>query len=150
VPDPERGVILGYFEQRFGIPLRVFHGYHLLERRKAYVLLRHVSALEDLASLQVQGVGLPVLRKMPRHLKPTSVALQCFGMHASRHRVELSADDARVLLYGQDLAVNLDLTPGYVVLVYDGHVLGCGLYTPGRLRSQVPRRQDTQWRLETV
>lgn len=141
-------MILGYFVQRFGIPLSVFHDYHLLERRTTYVLLRHISTLEELASLQVQGVGLPVLRKMPRHLKPTSVALQCFGMHAGRNRVELSADAARLLLHGQDLAVDLDSAPGYVVLVYDGHVLGCGLYTPGRLRSQVPRRQATQWRLE--
>ena len=142
--------MLGYFEQRFGMPLSVFNAYHLLERRKAYVLLRHVTALERLASLQVQSVGLPVLRKLPRHLKPTSVALQCFGTYASRHRVELSAQEARLLLQGQELAVDLDGTPGYVVLVYDGHVLGCGLYTLGRVRSQVPRRQDTQWRLEAT
>jgi NOL1/NOP2/fmu family ribosome biogenesis protein len=148
VHDPQRRAVLSYFEERFGIPLAAFADYRLLERRKVYALVRDSSHLEMLASLKVQSVGLPVLRKMPHHLKPTTAALQRFGHQATRHRVELSAPQMQALLRGEELQVHIDVQPGYVILLYAEYILGCGLYTPGRLRSQIPRRQSAHQRFK--
>jgi NOL1/NOP2/fmu family ribosome biogenesis protein len=111
-----------------------------LERQKLFVLLRESVHLSVLASLNVQGIGLPVLRKMPRHLKPTTAALQRFGHYAVRNTLSLSKKQLQALLQNKELPCDAAVQPGYVVLVCMGHVAGCGLYTPGRLRSQIPRR----------
>jgi hypothetical protein len=139
--------VLGYFETRFGIPLSTFDTFHLLERRKTYIILTRAAPITAFVALKVQNVGLPVLRKMPRHLKPTTAALQRFGALAQAHVLSLSPQQTVDLLRHRELAFQSDLTPGYVVLQCEENILGCGLYTPGRLRSQIPLRQVQHQRL---
>jgi NOL1/NOP2/fmu family ribosome biogenesis protein len=147
VPEPQRSSVLGYFERRFGIPVTAFVGYHLLERRTTYVLLPASPCLASLASLKVHHVGLPLLRKIRQHLKPTTAALQRFGAQATCNVLDLSAAQVTDLLRTAELALEVDLSPGYVVLRHAGRLLGCGLYTPGRLRSQIPLRLVQHQRL---
>ena len=132
------------------MPLATFAGHHLVERPKLYSLTPASRHLACLASFKVQTVGLPVLRKMRHHLKPTTVALQRFGQQAIRHRLELTRPQLQALLRGEDLPLCLDAEPGYMVLFYEGDVLGCGLYMPGRLRSQIPRRHTAHQRSELL
>jgi hypothetical protein len=139
VPEPQRGAVLGYFTTRFGIPLATFDGLGLLLRHKTYTLCWMTPSLERLARLQVHAVGLPVLRHIRHHLKPTTAALQCFGHQATAHVLDLSESQVVVLLREREQPLHLDIQPGYVILQHAGHILGCGLYTPGRLRSQLPR-----------
>ena len=146
MPEPQRSAVLGYFEARFGIPLTAFAGYCLLERRKVYVLMRDSPHLEMLGSLKIHSVGLPVLRKIRRYLKPTTAALQRFGHQATRHTLALSAAQTVQLLREHKLLLPLDCQPGYIILLYEGHILGCGLYTPGCLHSQIPYRQSAHQR----
>jgi hypothetical protein len=138
VLEPQRSVVLGYFEERFGIPLTAFAAYRLLERHKIYVLMHDSPHLEALASLKVHSLGLPLLRKMRYALKPTTVALQRFGHQATRHRLELLPAQMMQLRQAHELSLYLEWSPGYIMLLYEGHILGCGLYTPSRLRSQMP------------
>ena len=112
-----------------------------MERRHGYVVLPKSARVETIASFKVQNVGLPILRKMPRHLKPTTAALQRFGKYATRHVVDLTPAEMIVLLREQESRAEMDLQPGYVLLRCEGHLLGCGIYTPGRLRSLIPLRQ---------
>ena len=83
--EPQRSAVLGYFDTRFGIPLITFDSFCLLLRHKTYCLLSVTSHIERLAGLQVHSVGLPVLRSIRHHLKPTTAALQYFGVEARRH-----------------------------------------------------------------
>ena len=137
--------MLSYFDTRFGIPLPTFDAYDLLERRHVFIVLSHSARITAYASLKVQNTGLPVLRKVNHHLKPTTAALQRFGSHARRNIVSLTSQELVSLLQHSERPWPDDsareLTPGYVVLRVDGHVVGCGLYTPGRLRSQIPKWQ---------
>jgi hypothetical protein len=138
VLEPQRSTVLGYFEERFGIPLTTFAAYRLLERHKIYVLMHDSPHLAALASLKVHSLGLPLLRKMRQALKPTTVALQRFGHQATRHRLELLPAQRLQLVQEGELSLHLEWSPGYIMLLCEGHILGCGLYTPGRLRSQIP------------
>jgi NOL1/NOP2/fmu family ribosome biogenesis protein len=147
VPEPQRSNILGYFEIRFGIPLATFADYHLLARRKIYGILPTSAPVISFARLKVHHTGLPILRHIRQHLKPTTAALQHFGDQARRNVLDLSTERMIALFYARELPLHLDLDPGYVVLRHAGHILGCGLYTPGRLRSQIPSRQVQQQRL---
>lgn len=147
VPEPQRSNILGFFEARFGIPLLTFADFHLLARRKVYGILPTSAPVATFARLKVHHTGLPVLRHIRQHLKPTTAALQRFGEQARRNVLELSTVQMIALFHTAELSLHLDLDPGYVVLRHAGHILGCGLYTPGRLRSQIPSRQVQQQRL---
>jgi NOL1/NOP2/fmu family ribosome biogenesis protein len=147
VPEPQRSNILGYFEARFAIPLATFADYHLLAQRKIYGILPISAPVATFARLKVHHTGLPVLRHIRQHLKPTTAALQRFGDQAKCNVLDLSTDQMIALFHTAELSLHLNLDPGYVVLRHAGHSLGCGLYTPGRLRSQIPARQVQQQRL---
>ena len=137
--EPQRSAVLEYFDTRFGIPLITFDSFSLLLHHKTYSLLSATPYVERLAGLHVHAVGLPVLRSIRHHLKPTTAALQYFGTEARRHVLDLSETQVVTLLREREQPLHLDIQPGYVILRHAGHILGCGLYTPGRLRSQLPR-----------
>jgi len=143
VPEPQRHGVLGYFDTRFGISLRAFDDYALLQRHRLYSLLSATPHVAALARLQVHAVGLPILRIIRHHLKPTTVALQRFGLQATRHVLDLTDTQVRLLLQERALSMELSLQPGYVILQHAGAILGCGLYTPGCLRSQLPKHPMT-------
>jgi NOL1/NOP2/fmu family ribosome biogenesis protein len=135
----QRQEILSYFEIRFGIPYHVFESFALLDRGKVYALLSCLPAAESISSLKLQNAGLPILRKMPTHLKPTTASIQRFAPHATKHIVDITTDQVRELLRAGIMAYDVPLAPGYVILRQGGHVLGCGLLTPGQLRSLIPK-----------
>ena len=139
VLEPQRSAVLGYFDTRFGIPLITFDSFCLLLRHKTYSLLSATPPIERLAGLYVQSVGLPVLRSIRHHLKPTTAALQHFGTEACRHVLDLSETQIVTLRHEREQPLDLNIQPGYVILRHAGHMLSCGLYTPGRLRSQLPQ-----------
>ena len=145
VPEPQRSTLLGYFTTRFGIPLTVFDGFSVLLRHKTYTMVSATPTIERLARLKVDMVGLPILRHIQQHLKPTTAVLQHFGPQATRHVIALSDDQWGVLLREREQPLNLAIQPGYVILRYADAILGCGLYTPGRLRSQLPKHTITSF-----
>ncbi len=139
--DPVRHDILKWFETRFGIPLPTFDRYHLMERRHGYVLIPKSAQVETITSFKVQNVGLPIFRKMLQHLKPTTAVKQRFGHLAIRNIVDLDRTHMLQLLREQEYQEEMAFEPGYVLLRFETKLLGCGIYTPGRLRSLIPLRQ---------
>lgn len=131
--------LLGYFEDRFGIGLSAFDDFHLLERPHGYWLLTCSPHVEKLMKLRVHTAGIPVLRKMKKHLKPTTAAIQIFGTRATKNVVNLSKQQFAHVLRQDGLSLSLAVPPGYVILAHHQHILGCGLYTGERLVNQIPR-----------
>jgi NOL1/NOP2/fmu family ribosome biogenesis protein len=97
----------------------------------------------ELPRLSYEAVGMRIMNCKDRPWKPTTSALQIFGKYATKNLMHLQADSARVFLegksqeIGEDMAMNCE--PGYVVVFYRGEVLGCGLYSHGKLVSQIPK-----------
>ena len=103
--------------------------------------------LPSLAALRVESVGLPLLRRIKAHFKPTSVALQLFGGHASKNIVGLEPDQLRDLAENKEIKGEFACSPGYVIVVTNSITVGCALFLPGRLISQFPRHlfTDQTW-----
>jgi NOL1/NOP2/fmu family ribosome biogenesis protein len=139
VDDQHRARVLGYLEDRFGISRSAFDGFILLERPQSYWLLTRSPHVEKLARLGVHTTGIPLLRKKKGHLKPTTTAIQAFGARGTKNVVHLNREQLTDLLTGNGLSLPLSVSSGYVILAHERHVLGCGLYTRGRLVSQIPR-----------
>jgi NOL1/NOP2/fmu family ribosome biogenesis protein len=141
--DPERDRLLGYLSHRFGISREVFSNYYLYRRRRTVWLFSKDDRLRDLASLQVESVGFPLLRWVATHIKPTSVALQLFGPHADKNVVSLTSDQLRDLVENKEIKSEFAGSPGYVIVASKSVIIGCALYLPGRLISQFPRHMFT-------
>jgi NOL1/NOP2/fmu family ribosome biogenesis protein len=142
--DRER--VVGFWSDEFGVPPRTFDGYAFYKKgaKKVWAVSREtverLGGDEVLDALEYETVGLPLMRVGGEHDKPTTDALQRFGDAATRKLVDLDADAARSFVRGETVKREYDVEDlGYVVVLYDGEVLGCGLYFPGELRSQVPK-----------
>ena len=110
------------WDSRFGISLSVFSGY--LFFRKA----QSVWAIND--------------NCLPRiSYEATTSALQVFGRHATKNVIHLDSINAMIFLEGKTQVIESNSEPGYVVVFYRGEVLGCGLYSHGKLVSQIPKER---------
>jgi hypothetical protein len=150
VKDPERGHLVEFFRRRFGIPGAIFSNYYLYRRGRTAWLVNKDKRLQDLASLQVKSIGMPLLRWLGPHLKPTSVALQLLGAHANKNIVTLTSAQLRDLVDRREIKTEFTGTPGYVIVVSTSLIIGCALHLPGRLISQFPRHMFTPQTWEYV
>ncbi|MDY6779226.1 MAG: hypothetical protein SV760_01490 [Halobacteria archaeon] len=134
----ERRDVVGFWRTKFGVPSGTFDGYDLYKKGESKVWITTESA--DVDELNYESAGLPFLRVNQEHPKPTTDALQRFGGEATKNVVSLGDDEARRFVSGETVEREFDVDSlGYVVVKYDGDVLGCGLYFPGELRSQIPK-----------
>jgi hypothetical protein len=141
---------LQFFHHRFGIPRAVFATYHLYGRGRTVWIVNKDSRLRDLAALQLKSLGMPLLRRVGSHLKPTSVALQLLGAHADKNIVSLPPDQLRDLGEMREIKGEFTDSPGYVIVASSSVIIGCALYLPGRLISQFPRHMFTPQTWEYV
>jgi NOL1/NOP2/fmu family ribosome biogenesis protein len=141
VPDrPTRRAVLDWWDDRFGVPETVFEPYTFWERGNGKIWAFRGRAETP---IDVEGLGMTVLRTRQDHWKPTLSAVQRFGDHASRNVVHLSREGATEFLAGRDQELDWDGDWGYLVVTHDlagePEPLGVGLYVYGELRSQVPK-----------
>lgn len=154
----ERDRVVGFWREKFGVPQETFDEYIFYKKgaKKVWAVRREaVGAVEGdeaetLETLDYESVGLPLMRIGGEHDKPTTDALQLFGDAVRKNSVELDAEDAREFVRGEDVEIEFgedEVDLGYVVVNHEGEVLGCGLYFPGELRSQIPKGRRVELRL---
>ena len=138
----DHSLIAGLWKDRFGIPCHAFSGCNFFQKA------RSVWAISDvvLPRLSFEAIGMRIMSCKDRPWKPTTSALQIFGRYAAKNLIHLEREEAMIFLEGGILdggsqAFESDLEPGYVVVFYRGDVLGCGLYSHGKLVSQIPKER---------
>jgi NOL1/NOP2/fmu family ribosome biogenesis protein len=140
-----RAAVLDWWESRFGVDPAVFSGHTFWERGAGKIWAFSGDAPTP---IDIEGLGMAVLRTRQEHWKPTLEAVQRFGQHATRNVMALDREAARTFLRGDDQELDWDGDWGYVVVTIEfaggREPLGVGLYVYGELRSQVPkgRRRD--------
>jgi len=140
--EAERKEILGYFSERFGIPEKAFDGFcFLMGERKIWVVRDHPELERILDQLKVRSAGIPLLRTKPSMWKPTTAGLHLFGLHATRNVIDLEGDALQAFLKREPIDGPLPIEPGFVIVRWQGKVLGCGVYGKGKLRSQLPEKR---------
>lgn len=150
ITPADREPVLSFWEEEFGVPPSAFDRQRFLQKGASKVWV-----VDDVAPWQEadapgavtlgegpepETVGMPLLRVGGEHWKPTTDALQRYERHVSQNVVELDAAQARAFVAGETVEAEYPELPslGYVAVRYDGAMLGCGLYFPGELRSQIP------------
>jgi NOL1/NOP2/fmu family ribosome biogenesis protein len=132
---------LGYLEERFGIPERIFDDYLLLKRSKSWSLMKKMAEDHPVGQLKVSKVGLKAFQRVGAYVKPTTRLIQAFGHRANKAILEIDEKQLKSLVEGETLLRDLHLEKGYVILRLEkDFVLGLGFYAQGTVRSQLPRQ----------
>ena len=140
-----REEVVGFWEERFGVPPATFEGYSFWEKGAGKIW---VVRGEHASPIRIEALGMTFLRTRQEHWKPTTNAVQRFGRAATKNVVDLTPEQAARFVAGEDQPVEWDGDWGYLVAAHelaDRRVpLGVGLYLHGELRSTVPkgRRRD--------
>ena len=138
--EPSRASVLTYFEERFDIDPATFEDHTFWEKGAGSVWAVAGDAPNP---IEVEALGLRLLRTGGRHWKPTTDGVQRFGADADRNVLELPRGRAARFVAGEDQDLDWDGDWGYLVVATDlGGVpapLGVGLYLDGTLRSQIPK-----------
>ncbi|AOW80156.1 hypothetical protein HTSR_0972 [Halodesulfurarchaeum formicicum] len=137
---PTREEVCDYWADRFGVPKATFDGYSFWEKGAGRIwVLNH-----DLSGpVQIEALGLPILRTRQEFWKPTTDATLRFGSHATANVLELDRDAATRFLAGEDLEREWDGDWGYLIVTHqiagESEPIGVGRYTYGTLQSMIPK-----------
>jgi len=128
-----------FFEKRFGVSRKDLEGHKILKRSGDFWLTSDV----DEPELEYKTEGVRFLRDTGNYLKPTTYGLQILGEKISCNTVELEKEELIELLNGDMIERELE-EKGYVALVYEEEVIGCGLYKDGLVSSRVPKGRGNE------
>lgn len=130
-----------YFEKRFGVSREDLDSQKIVKKSGDFWLVSDVVEPE----LEYQTGGVRFLRDTGNFLKPTTYGLQILEGKISRNLVELDREELLKLLDGEMVEREMS-DKGYVALVYDGKVLGCGLYKNNLVSSRIPKGRGKELR----
>ena len=144
----ENSVVAELWNSRFGIPTQAFDGFRFF--RKSHSVWAICNS--HIPKLSYETLGMRIMNLKDRPWKPTTCALQIFGRSATKNLIHLDEAGAKIFLTGGSQPIESVSEPGYVVVFYRGEVLGCGLYSHGKLISQLPkeRRMDAKMQGEDI
>jgi NOL1/NOP2/fmu family ribosome biogenesis protein len=133
----DMSIVAEMWQSRFGIPGQAFSGCKFFRKANSVWAISDV----DLPRLSYETIGMRIMSCKDRPWKPTTSALQIFGSYATKNLIHLNREEAMIFLEGGSQVFASDCEPGYVVVFYRGDVLGCGLYSHGKLVSQIPKER---------
>jgi len=131
----DSSLVTDYWMSRFGVPSEAFRGMRFYRKAKSIWMMSDA----DLPGLNYETLGLRVLSLKEDPWKPTTCALQILGRYATKNFIDLGPEEATIFMAGESQEIGPQAEPGYVVGSHHGQVLGCGLYSRGRLASQIPK-----------
>lgn len=147
--DPGRATrteVLDWWEGRFGIAPDTFDGVTFWEKGAGKIW---ALGYDLPGPLEIETLGLPILRTRQEYWKPTTDGVQRFGTGATMNVVELDEDEARRFLAGETQGLEWDGDWGYLIgarwTAGDLAPIGVGLYTYGEFKSMVPKGRRRQW-----
>ncbi|MDD1760193.1 MAG: hypothetical protein LUQ44_06250 [Methanothrix sp.] len=144
----ENSVVAELWNSRFGVATQAFDGFRFFRKSHSVWVISD----SHIPKLSYETLGMRIMNLKDRPWKPTTCALQIFGRSATKNLIQLDEPSAKIFLTGGSQSIESVSEPGYVVVFYRGEVLGCGLYSHGKLISQLPkeRRMDAKMQGEDI
>jgi len=132
----KRDAYLGLLHERFGIPPARFDRYGFYQRNRKHVYVA-IKDLQPLKKPQPQVAGMMFMHVNAKHPKLTTAAAIAFGTYAEKNIVPLNRQQIEAFLSRQRInlsAANASLCydKGYVLIQYQGFILGVGFYRPDK------------------
>lgn len=123
--------------ERFGIPREVFDRLAAVEDQETvFVSTPEVMEFDEVRPMRR---GIRLARIYPYSLKPTTFGMQVLAGGATRNVVDVSDEQAKLLINGGTLSADIEADNGFVLIRWRGFVAGVGFYKRPVLKSQIPR-----------
>ena len=122
---------------RFGIPAAVFDRLVTLEDQETVFV--GTPEVMDFDAVRPMRRGIRLARMYPYSLKPTTFGMQVLGGQATRNVIDVTDEQAKLLINGGTLSADLEADNGFVLIGWRGFVAGVGFYKRPVLKSQIPR-----------
>jgi len=119
----------------------LFENCLLFGNNKSWWLLNDSPELRQIAHIKQVRAGIKAFQKIGEFVKPATRMIQQFGHLASRAVFEIDHADLETLVNNGEIACNLELDNGYVILRLKGKIMGLGLLINSMIRSQLPRKE---------
>lgn len=123
--------------ERFGIPREVFDRLAAVEDQETVFV--GTPEVMEFDAVRPMRRGIRLARIYPYSLKPTTFAMQVIGGQATRNVVDLGDEQAKLLINGGSLDIEVEAENGFVLIGWRGFVVGVGFYKRPVLKSQIPR-----------
>lgn len=65
--------------------------------------------------------------------------MQILGKSAVKNRIEVNGEQVKRLINGSSIEVDAEVEDGFVLIVWQGFVLGVGFYKKPVLKSHIPK-----------
>jgi NOL1/NOP2/fmu family ribosome biogenesis protein len=136
--DPQReAYVWQHLFNQFGIPR--IPGYRFLKSGRRRIRLISEMAFNTLDKLPYTGTtGLYVGEYSPTAFRLSMDGAHILGPYATKQIVKLTDEQAKVWLQGESVNYE-DEQRGYVIVIHNETILGCGSLSKGKLRSFVPK-----------
>jgi NOL1/NOP2/fmu family ribosome biogenesis protein len=122
---------------RFGIPLETFDRLAVIEDQETVFV--GTPEVMEFDAVRPMRRGIRLARIYPYSLKPTTFGMQVLGGEAARNVIEVSDEQAKLLINGGSLNADVEADNGFVLVLWRKLVLGVGFYKRPVLKSQIPR-----------
>ena len=135
-----REEVVDFWHDRYGVSPTVFDDYTFWEKGAGKIWILSGEVEEP---VEIEALGMTFLRTRQEHWKPTTDAVQRFGGYATENVVDLSREEARRFVAGEDQEIEWDGDWGYLIAAHElggeREPVGVGIYLHGELRSQIPK-----------
>ena len=123
--------------ERFGIPREVFDRLAAVEDQETVFV--STPDVMEFDAVRPMRRGIRLARMYPYSLKPTTFGMQVLAGGATRNVVDVSDEQAKLLINGGTLSTDIEADNGFVLIRWRGFVAGVGFYKRPVLKSQIPR-----------
>jgi NOL1/NOP2/fmu family ribosome biogenesis protein len=128
--------------ERFGIPREVFDRLGVLEDQETVFV--GTPEVMEFDAVRPMRRGIRLARIYPYSVKPTTFGMQVLGGQATRNVVDLTDEQAKLLINGGRINTEVEANNGFVLLGWRGLVVGVGFYKRPVLKSQIPRYRPVE------
>lgn len=95
--------------------------------------------------LNIETDGIRALRVSNRGFKPTTYFLQLAGDFVEKNIVQLSGEELEKLL-NREMIERTGMEKGYVVLMYEDWVMGCGYFMNEKVSTRISKSRSKHLR----
>ena len=123
--------------ERFGIPKEAFSRLAAVEDQETVFV--GTPEVMEFDAVRPMRRGIRLARVYPYSLKPTTFGMQVLGGQATHNVIDVTDEQAKSLINGGALSIDVEADNGFVLIRWRGLVVGVGFYKRPVLKSQIPR-----------
>ncbi|NPV13886.1 hypothetical protein HPY86_03015 [candidate division WOR-3 bacterium] len=128
---------IDFLRLRFGLSANWLEGLELIKEQET--IFAGTSEVMQFDRLKPLRRGIRLCRLFPHSVKPTTFAMQILGKSAQKNLIEVNDEQAKGLINGSSIEIDAGVENGFVLIVWQGFVLGVGLYKKPVLKSHIPK-----------